>query len=48
MSYKTSIAEFSEVFDLYKDFEWLFFVGSTLLNVIVLLNALIAITGETF
>ena len=44
----TSIAEFGDVFELYEGVEWLFFLASTLLNVIVLLNALIAITGETF
>jgi len=47
-SYLTSIGEFSEVFGDYDDLEWCIFLFSTLINVIVLLNALIAITGETF
>lgn len=48
MSYLTSIGEFDDVFGEYRDAEWIFFLLSTIINVIVLLNALIAITGETF
>jgi len=48
MSYLTSIGEFDDIFDAYNDLEWLVFLMSTVINVIVLLNSLIAITGETF
>ena len=48
MSYMTAIGEFDDVFGDYNEFEWLIFFSSTMINVIVLLNALIAITGETF
>ena len=48
MSYLTSIGEFDEVFWKYDLPEWLIFFLSTIVNVIVLLNSLIALTGETF
>ena len=48
MSYLTSIGEFDEVFWKYDDPEWMLFFLSTIVNVIVLLNSLIALTGETF
>ena len=48
MSYLTSIGEFDDIFAAYNDLEWLVFLMSTVINVIVLLNSLIAITGETF
>lgn len=49
MSYASSLGEFNEVFfDDYNDLEWLIFFMSTIINVIVLLNSLIAITGDTF
>jgi len=43
-----SIGEFDAVPGPMNELEWIIFFSSTIINVIVLLNALIAITGETF
>ena len=48
MSYLTSLGEFADETGDYEDYEWLIFFLSTIINVIVMLNALIALTGETF
>ena len=48
MSYLTSLGEFADETGDYEDYEWIIFFLSTLINVIVMLNALIALTGETF
>ena len=44
----TAIGEFDEVVGDYTELQWLIFFFSTIINVIVLLNAVIAIAGDTF
>ena len=50
LAYMTSIGEFDPIDKGmgFEDLDWIVFFLSTLINVIVLLNALIALTGETF
>ena len=43
-----SIGEFDDELMGYDDVDFIIFSLSTIINVIVLLNALIAITGKTF
>ena len=47
-SYLTSLGEFSGSLENYDEIDWIVFFLATIINIILLLNLLIAIVSETF
>ena len=48
MSFRTALGEFSETLDQYDHMSWVIFFLCCIVNIILLLNLLIAIISETY